>query len=466
VSEWLDVMRSTTIISNGVVYVAGQKRFAKDRFGVFDRAVSVGNEMEDGSIADANYIWLSQWQLENINNNYVIPIDLETYRELKNHITKALVPALQTWLFATQKSGSFEKRYSELCEYLGVREYTAPSAITRQLKPSLDELIHYEYLSKWHIEKTSDQKNYKIVFFHGAKFHRDRRKRLEQKQNATDGMIIAESEPVEIVPIPGRLEGSTPTTQVKEPRRRRPVASSETIPPEREVVPPTIAIPADLQVSITELTSRGVMQSSAIELLWKLSPERRQTISDYVDYWDSIQPDRERGKGVGLLIHLIETGDPLPPNFETRRKREQRVAHETRVERMRLLKEVLESEYEEYRWNQVDRFIKDVITEPEFERRVLLYKQDTSRQAGLWAENRPDLIDQLARRAVRSDIAKEVSVLSFEDYRLRELPRIIRELEISPEDVGLDSNLNTSPNAPESPENGVQPPPDQNPSKV
>ena len=83
------------IISEGAVYLAGKKRWVKDRFHVFERAVSFGKELEPGVVADRNYIWFSDWQLENINNNYLIPVDLETYRQLRNHIAKTLVPLLQ-----------------------------------------------------------------------------------------------------------------------------------------------------------------------------------------------------------------------------------------------------------------------------------------------------------------------------------------------------------------------------------
>src|ERR1700680_2973783 len=95
VSEWLDVMVGTTIISEGAVYVSGKRAFGKDTFHVFDRAVSFGKELPDGSIADKNYVWLSQWQLQNINNHHQLPIDLDTYRQLKNYIAKALLPLLQ-----------------------------------------------------------------------------------------------------------------------------------------------------------------------------------------------------------------------------------------------------------------------------------------------------------------------------------------------------------------------------------
>src|ERR1041385_3807339 len=190
VSEWLDVMSSTTIISDGAVYVAGKKRFARDRFRVFDRAVSVGKEMDDGSIADANYVWLSAWQLENINHGFLFPIDMETYQQLRNHIAKSLVPLLQVWLFATHKIGSFEKRYDELCEILALQTYKAPSQIVRQLKPSLDELTAHEYLASWRIEKTADRRAYKVVFLHGPKFHRDQRRRLEQKGSIEPPVVI------------------------------------------------------------------------------------------------------------------------------------------------------------------------------------------------------------------------------------------------------------------------------------
>src|SRR6266853_1168938 len=88
----------------------------------------------------------------------------------KNHIAKALVPLLQVWLYASKKAESFEKRYSELCEILTLQTYRAPSQILRQFKPSLDELTHHEYLEKWRIEKTTDRKGYKVIFFHGQKF--------------------------------------------------------------------------------------------------------------------------------------------------------------------------------------------------------------------------------------------------------------------------------------------------------
>src|SRR5579862_7068332 len=151
VSDWLDVMVGTTIISEGAVYISGQRSFKKDRFHVFDQAVSFGRQLPDGTVADKNYVWLSEWQLKNINDHHQLPIDLDSYRQLKNHIAKALVPLLQVWLYATREEGVFEKRYDELCQILSIRQYQYLSIIKQTLGPSLDELKLFGYLADWQV---------------------------------------------------------------------------------------------------------------------------------------------------------------------------------------------------------------------------------------------------------------------------------------------------------------------------
>ncbi|MBA3438891.1 MAG: replication initiator protein A [Pyrinomonadaceae bacterium] len=185
IESWLDRMTSTTVISKSAVYFAGRKSWATDRFHVFERAVSIGQELPDGTVADKNYVWLSEWQLENINNNYVLPIDFETYKQLKNYISKALVPILQVWLYTSQEEGAFEKRYDEFCQYLNVRQYEHLSKIKEKLSPALDELVAHGYIASWQIERASDGESFKVVLNHGRKFFADGRKRLAQRATAT-----------------------------------------------------------------------------------------------------------------------------------------------------------------------------------------------------------------------------------------------------------------------------------------
>ncbi len=56
ITEWLKRMTLTGIISEGTVYLAGKKVHATDTFHVFERSVSFGHELENGTTADRNYI--------------------------------------------------------------------------------------------------------------------------------------------------------------------------------------------------------------------------------------------------------------------------------------------------------------------------------------------------------------------------------------------------------------------------
>lgn len=170
ITEWLRRMTLTGISSEGTVYFAGRRIWAKDTFHVFERSVSFGSQLPDGSVAERNYIWLSEWQLENINNNFLMPVDLETYRQLKNHIAKTIVPLLQLWLSATREAGYFEKPYDELCQILNISRYRHLSKILEKLSPSLNELKACGYLSDWKIEPMQVSEGYKVLFYHGDKF--------------------------------------------------------------------------------------------------------------------------------------------------------------------------------------------------------------------------------------------------------------------------------------------------------
>lgn len=443
VSEWLDVMSATTIISDGAVYDAGRKRFARDRFRVFDRAVSVGKELDDGTVADANYVWLSAWQLENINNNFLLPIDFETYRELKNHIAKALVPLLQIWLYATQKVGAFEKRYDELCGILTLQTYRPPSLILRQFKPSLDELTQHGYLEKWRIEKTSDRKAFKIIFFHGPKFHRDRRKRIEQKSQSEPPVVIAESEPVEpSLPEPGKTQGA-PAVQDRVGTGQRELRRVE-------------------GKLVDELAARGLMPSTVMKLLESLPPEQLDRVPDLIEYWDAQR--RVADVRPGLLYDLIRKGEPLPVGFETRRRRAERLASEERGKKLERAYETVERRYEAYCRQSVDRYIAEALPAGEYERRVSARREETLQVPGYWAEH-PEFAEQLARRQVQAEIAKVVPLPTLEEFRQQELPRILSELNLDPGDFGLQLEQLPGTGQPGTTQDAVNGPPPADPLK-
>lgn len=184
VDDWLNVMTFTGIISEGAVYHAGAKEFGKDRYHVFERSVSYGKKLPDGTVADRNYVWLSEWQLENINSNYFLPVDFEAYKRLRNHTAKALVPLLQVWLYASEGQGAFVKSYDDLCQHLNLQSYRYPSQVRQKLSPALDELVAVGYLAAWDLQRTADGAGFKVVFEHGPKFFEDKALRAGQRPGA------------------------------------------------------------------------------------------------------------------------------------------------------------------------------------------------------------------------------------------------------------------------------------------
>lgn len=184
VEEWCDVMGSTYIKSEGAMWIAGKKKFASDSFVIFQRVRRTGQELDDGTTADKNYVWLSDWYLENINAYYLLPIDFDSYKQLKNNIAKALIPLLQIWLYASREEGVFSKRYGEICQILNISQYSYPSKIKEKLAPSFNELVKQDYLSDWDVAETADKNGYKIIFWHGSKFYQDQVKRLSKANKA------------------------------------------------------------------------------------------------------------------------------------------------------------------------------------------------------------------------------------------------------------------------------------------
>ena len=388
IEEWLDVLFSTTIFSEGVVYLANEKRRVKDRFRVFDRAVSFGKELSDGKIADKNYVWLSEWQLQNINSNHLLPIDLEAYRQLKNHIAKALVPLLQVWLYATRTEGVYEKRYYELCQMLNIRQHRFLSAITRILTPSLDELVEFGYLSDWKIEKTSDGQNYKIIFYHGEKFHRDRRTRLS-KQASLSPETKGLTEPHDrMARLPAKR--STPNQSHQDTQKNTPPVN---------------------ETFLAELMKRGVAEPYARTILAAVNPE--QPVLAQLE-WGDQQVKLSGGKilnPAGFYVSLVSGNVMPPPNFETAAQRNAREEKMRREEEVRQAEQELETEYEWYRARQIDAYIasldpNEVAAMIEAKRRE--YQEEYEDES---------MIDSFSKHDAKRELGKRAPLMTMEEFK-------------------------------------------------
>jgi len=270
INDWCKRMVATTIMSQASIFLADRKQYATDTFHVFDRVVLVGEELNDGTRSEFYQVHLSQWQLTNLNQGYLLPLDFNAYLDLKRDIAKALFGHLIVWFYAS-RGQSIEKKYPDLCQLLNIRAYPHLSKARSVLEPSLRELTDIEYLSSWELVRTTKGTDFKLSL------------------------------------TPGRRLLSLPNISAV-------------------VNPEAIAnLEAHLPTWVGELVQRGVSERKARQLALEIADE--QPVLDQVEYADYlIQQDRRNRSKIanppGFYLWAIENNLCVPAEFETTRKKE------------------------------------------------------------------------------------------------------------------------------------------------
>jgi hypothetical protein len=332
--------------------------------------VAVGEVLENGTIAEENYIWLSEWQLENINNRHTLPINYEVYKTLQLHISKALVPLLQIWFYASRAEQHTEKKYADLCSLLGLQTFKSPSRIKQQLGPSLNELKDNQFLGAWELTKTTDETDYKLCLWAGAAF--------------LSGADLRASEDGEIRRILDQRQNDI----------------------------------------LQALLNRGVREDRARQLLLDL-PDN-QPVLDQLEWADAEIGRKERSREPianppGFYIYLLRSNYPVPANFETSHKK--RLREEARQRELESRARQAQVELETYeRRERYDAFIAEetdchiknmppAAVDKRLREHMKTIQQDIPQYR--WPE--PALRD-FARRKLREEVASELELPSFEEF--------------------------------------------------
>lgn len=398
--EQLMRIKTSTIVSEGTVYFAGRKVWAKDAFNVINRLVLLGTSMEDGSVADKHYVWFSDWQIENINSNYLLPIDYDSYKQLRNHIAKILVPLLQIWLYASREQGCFEKRYEEICQFLNIRAYQHQSKIKEKLGPSLDELTAHGYLSNWSLEKTSGGVGYKVVLYHGEKFHRDLRRRVAPAAG------LNEPDNHKLNPVVANTHGVTPASDLSRASGAKSGSKAD----------PTRALDTDTE-ALKALVDRGISPERSRELLSSASDGRQ--VIDQLEWGDYLIARSGAGKFYnppGFYVRLIESKVTPPEHFETSHKK--RLREESQKARTRTLQEeaALELEYLEYRKLEVDKYIAEKLPTGAYQEAVETSKRELQRMEKAGAILTDQAWTELAVARFRKQTASQLNLMGFGSF--------------------------------------------------
>jgi len=119
IKKALEKIRATTIKSENAFYHKGKKEWISSVFGLYDTVIFRGEQLEDGSIAEINLLYLGNIYLQNLNSCYTKPIDYSYWRSLKSKIASRLYEILGVKFYGirNEKDCYIHYKYNTLCRY-------------------------------------------------------------------------------------------------------------------------------------------------------------------------------------------------------------------------------------------------------------------------------------------------------------------------------------------------------------
>lgn len=136
-------LQSTALLgihSEYAVYAKPEGRLLRtqeEALHLYERVAFVGSPLPDGGVADANYLWLADWYLQNLNALFTAPIEYDLWRSLD--AKSSIASRLYEFLLLNFYSGAPVLRinYENLVPLLPVRPEQYRSEAMRQLGPAL-----------------------------------------------------------------------------------------------------------------------------------------------------------------------------------------------------------------------------------------------------------------------------------------------------------------------------------------
>jgi hypothetical protein len=166
----LERIQATVIKSENAFYHKGKKKWISSVFCLYDSVIFRGEQLEDGSIAEMNLLFLSDIYLQSLNSHNTKPIDYTYWRSLKSKIASRLYEILGVKFYGIRNKEGCPIcfKYSTLCQLLPVTPYRYFSDAKRQLNSGNDELKDTGFISKYEWSENG-KKNWLIKFWPGER---------------------------------------------------------------------------------------------------------------------------------------------------------------------------------------------------------------------------------------------------------------------------------------------------------
>jgi hypothetical protein len=180
IKEALTRIVATTIISRGAFYSKEKDGWIEDVFHLYDRIVFKGEKLLNGNMADTNYLFLSSWYLDNVNANYVKPVDWTYYKSLKTPVAQRLYELLGVKFYGLlmKRGKAISYKYSTICDLLPITRQKYLSDAKKLLDPAHSKLKDTSFLEDWDWEETGikEDNDWLIRYYPGEKAKREIKK--------------------------------------------------------------------------------------------------------------------------------------------------------------------------------------------------------------------------------------------------------------------------------------------------
>ena len=338
ITDWCKRLVATTIMSESSIFLADRRQYVSDTFHVFDRVLFVGEELSDGTRSEYYQVHLSHWQLSNLNQGYILPLDLTAYLELGRDIAKALFGHLSVWFYAS-RGQTVEKKYQDLCQLLHIRAYPHISKARAVLEPSLTELTNIGYLSSWELTQTARGEDFKLTLTPGSR----------------------------LLSLPNFASIANPETRA--------------------------ALEATLPAWVAELVKRGVVDRKARQLA--LDVAESQPVMDQIEYTDHLIHQDRKGRGnianpAGLYVWAIEQNLCVPEEFESSSRRSLREATDAAREQEQLRVEEVRQCYRDFCQEQIRTTLEREYRGPKLEAAITEQLRGLKREQSELFERLPE----------------------------------------------------------------------------
>jgi hypothetical protein len=292
-------IKHTAIESRGAFYHKDKGKRILDSFSLYERAVFVGEELDNGEIADTNYLYLGSWYLENINSRYTKPLDYTYYRTLQRPISARLYE-----LLGVKFSGNpfINYRYSKLCQLLPLTQQPYPSYARRILEPAHQELISTGFLAKveWGNVK-NDPHDWLVNYWAGERA----KKEIEEGKRGNNHVALLPPDDLE-------LGQSTTTPQQADEDN---------------------AVDYDV---VLALQNFGISKKQAVKLAKEHAHEYILEKLELVRWFIDTKSQLVEKNPAGFARRAIEEDYPVPPQYKSKKQLALEAEEKEQEERLRL----------------------------------------------------------------------------------------------------------------------------------